>query len=149
MTPEQRRRLYQEGSDPVMPELHDWLEAQFAERKTEPNSGLGKAITYLPRHWRSLTPFLRVAGVPVDNNIVERALERAVLHRKNALFYRTLHGAQVGDPFMSLIHTCHLCGANSFEYLTELQRHARELAANLAAWMSWSYRQTLDRAGVG
>jgi hypothetical protein len=45
-----------------------------------------------------------------------------VLHRKNALFYRTLHGAEVGDLFMTLIHTCQLCGANSFDYLTELQR---------------------------
>ena len=51
--------------------------------------------------------------------------------------------------FMSLIHTCQLCGANSFEYLTELQRHARELAASPAEWMPWNYRQTLDRAGVG
>jgi len=66
----------------------------------------------------------------LDNNIVERALKRAVLHRKNALFYRTLNGAQVGDLFMSLIHTCQLCGANSFDYLTELQRHAQQLAAN-------------------
>jgi hypothetical protein len=58
-----------------------------------------------------------------------RALKRAVLHRKNALFYRTLNGAQVGDLFMSLIYTCQLCGVNSFDYLVELQRHARELAA--------------------
>jgi transposase len=29
---------------------------------------------------------------------------------------------------MSLIHMAELCGANSFDYLTELQRHARELA---------------------
>ena len=66
-----------------------------------------------------------------------------MLHRKNALFYRTLHGAEVGDLFMTLIHTCQLCGANSFDYLTELQRHARELAANPAAWMPWNYRETL------
>ena len=66
-----------------------------------------------------------MAGSPLDNNIVERALKRAVIHRKNALFYRTLNGAQVGDLFMSLIHTCQLCGANSFDYLIELQRHAR------------------------
>ena len=43
----------------------------------------------------------------------ERALKRAVLHRKNALFYKTLNGAEVGDLFMSLIHTCELNGANS------------------------------------
>ena len=91
-----------------------------------------------------MTLFLRQAGAPLDNNICERALKRAVLHRKNALFYRTLNGAQVGDLFMTLIHTCQLCGANSFHYLTELQRHARELESNPAAWMPWSYRDTLQ-----
>jgi transposase len=143
LNPPQRLQFHQEHSEPVMDRLHDWLEAQFAERKTEPNSGLGKAITYLLRHWRPLTLFLREAGAPLDNNIVERSLKRVVLHRKNALFYRTLHGAQVGDLFMSLIHTCQLYGAGSFDYLIELQRHARELAAQPADWMPWNYRQTL------
>ena len=106
-----------------MEQLHQWLEAQFALKQVEPNSGLGKAITYLLRHWKGLTAFLREAGAPLDNNICERALKRAVLHRKNALFYRTLHGAEAGDLFMSLIHTCELAGANPFDYLTELQRH--------------------------
>jgi hypothetical protein len=147
LAPEQRLRFHQEFSTPVMDQLHGWLEAQFAERKTEPNSGLGKAITYLLRHWRPLTTFLRVAGAPLDNNICERALKRAVLHRKNALFYKTLNGAQVGDLFMSLIHTCQLCGANSFDYLTELQRHAQELAASPAQWMPWNYRETLAQTG--
>jgi transposase len=140
--------LHQERSGPVMEELHGWLERQLAEHRTEPNSALGKAITYLLRHWRPLTLFLRQAGAPLDNNLVERALKRAVLHRKNALFYRTLNGAQVGDLFMSLIHTCPLCSANSFDYLTELQRHAPELAAAPAEWMPWNYRETLERAGV-
>lgn len=70
-------------------------------------------------------------------------MKRVVLHRKNALFYRTLNGAQVGDLFMSLIHTCQLCAANSFDYLIELQRHARELAARPSEWMLWNYRDTL------
>ncbi len=122
LTPDERLRLHQERSRPVMDKLHAWLEAQLAERRTEPNSGLGQAIKYLLRHWQPSTLFLRQAGAPLDNNIVGRSLKRAVLHRKNALFYRTLHGAQVGDLFMSLIHTCQLCGANSFDYLIELQR---------------------------
>jgi len=148
LTPDDRLRLHQERSGPVMDQLHRWLEAQFAERKTEPNSGLGKAITYLLRHWRPLTLFLRIAGAPVDNNIVERALKRAVLHRKNALFYRTLNGAQVGDLFMSVIHTCQLCGANSLDYLIELQRHAQNLATRPAEWMPWNYRETLAQVEV-
>jgi transposase len=148
MTAEERLRFHQQHSKPILDALHGWLEAQFAERKVEPNSSLGKAITYLLRHWKPLTLFLRQAGSPLDNNLCERALKRAVLHRKNALFYRTLNGAQVGDLFMSLIHTCELCDANSFDYLTELQRHAQELAANPAAWMPWNYRESLGRAGV-
>jgi transposase len=145
LSAEDRLRLHQTQSGPVMEQLHQWLEAQFAEKKTEPNSGLGKAITYLLRHWKGLTVFLRHAGAPLDNNICEQALKRAVLHRKNALFYKTLNGAQAGDLFMSLIHTCRLCDANSFDYLTELQRHASELAANPAQRMPWNYRDTLTR----
>ncbi len=145
LTPDERLHFHRAHSGPVMEQLRQWLEAQFAERKTEPNSGLGKAITYLLRHWRPLTLFLRQAGAPLDNNIVERALKRVVLHRKNALFYRTLNGAQVGDLFMSLIHSCQLCGANSFDYLTELQRHAEKLATNPAEWMPWNYRGTLEQ----
>jgi transposase len=148
LTADERLRLHQERSGPVMDQLHRWLEAQFAERRTEPNSGLGKATTYLLRHWRPLTLFLRQAGSPLDNNIVERALKRVVLHRKNALFYRTLNGAQVGDLFMSLIHTCQLCGTNSFDYLIELQRHAQELAANPAEWMPWNYGETIAHVGI-
>ena len=92
----ERLAFHQQHSGPVMEHLHEWLEAQFALKQVEPNSGLGKAITYLLRHWKGLTAFLREAGAPLDNNICERALKRAVLHRKNALFYRTLHGAEAG-----------------------------------------------------
>jgi transposase len=145
LSAEDRLRLHQTQSRPVTEQLHRWLEAQFAEKKTEPNSGLGKAITYLLRHWKELTAFLRLAGAPLDNNICEQALKRAVLHRKNALFYKTLNGAHVGDLFMSLIHTCRLCDANSFDYMTELQRHAGELAAHPAEWMPWNYRDRLTR----
>jgi hypothetical protein len=102
-----------------MEELRQWMETQFAEHKTEPNSGLGKAISYLLRHWTKLTLFLRQRGAPLDNNIVERALKKAILHRKNALFYKTMNGARVGDLFMSLIHTCELNKVNPFDYLTE------------------------------
>jgi len=51
MSPEQRLRFHQEHSEPLMKGLHEWMEAQLAEHKTEPNSGLGKAISYLLNHW--------------------------------------------------------------------------------------------------
>ena len=148
MSAEARLRFHQEHSGPVMAGLQAWLRAQFAEKKVEPNSGLGEAITYLLKHWDPLMLFLRKAGAPLDNNICERALKKAILHRKNSLFYKTRNGAQVGDLYMSLIHTCELNGANPFDYLAELQNHATELAQHPAAWMPWNYRETRQQTGT-
>jgi len=39
-----------------------------------------------------------------------------------------------------------LNGTNPFDYLTELQKHAEELAKHPGAWMPWNYRQTLSQA---
>jgi transposase len=148
LSPEERLRVHQQHSGPVMDELKQWLMAQLEERKVEPNSGLGVAMTYLLKHWERLTLFLRQAGAPLDNNVCERALKRAILHRKNSLFYKTEKGAEVGDLFMSLIHTSELCGANPFDYLTQLQRHAGELEQRPANWMPWNYRATLTALSI-
>ena len=144
LSPEARLQFHQAHSGPVMARLQAWLTTQFEDRLVEPNSGLGQAITYLLKHWEKLTLFLCQPGAPLDNNVCERALKRAILHRKNALFFKTCHGAHVGDIFMSLIHTCQLCGANPYDYLTELQTHAAELSAKPEQWMPWNYRHTLQ-----
>ena len=148
MSPEQRLRFHQEHSGPVMETLHLWLGVQFDEKKVEPNSGLGTAISYLLKHWDRLTLFLRQAGAPLDNNVCERALKKSILHRKNSLFYKNRNGAQMGDLFMSLIHTCELNGADPFDYLNQLQRHAEELKQTPSEWMPWNYRETLARKGA-
>jgi transposase len=144
LSPEARLEFHQARSGPTMEELQDWLTRQFEDRLVEPNSSLGGAIAYMLKHWEKLTLFLRQPGAPLDNNICERALKKAILHRKNALFYKTENGAHVGDIYMSLIYTCELCDANPFDYLTELERHADELARNPQDWLPWNYRQTLD-----
>jgi hypothetical protein len=141
--PEARLRLHQEASQPTMQELHVWLTRQLDDKLTEPNSALGGAIRYMLRHWEKLTLFLRQAGAPLDNNLCERALKKAILHRKNALFYKTQNGAHVGDLFMSLIYSCQLNDANPFDYLTQLQEQADRVAADPARWMPWNYQAAL------
>jgi transposase len=144
LSPQQRLLFHQTESGPTMEELHVWLVRQFDERLVEPNSALGGAISYLLKHWEKLTLFLRVPGAPLDNNVCERALKKAIRHRRNSLFYKTRHGAHVGDVFMSLIHTCEFCGGNPFDYLTELDCHTDQAASNPQDWMPWNYRQALD-----
>jgi transposase len=145
LSPTERLEFHQAESGPTMTELHAWLSRQFEDRLVEPNSSLGASVTYMLRHWEKLTLFLRVPGAPLDNNICERALKKAILHRKNALFYKSTNGAHVGDVFMSLIYTCELCGANPFDYLTELERHAGGAASNPQDWMPWNYRERESR----
>jgi transposase len=144
LSPADRLQLHQEHSRPVMEDLHKSLQEQFDQRKVEPNSSLGGAISYMLKHWDELTLFLRVAGAPLDNNLCEQALKMAIRHRRNSLFYKTMQGAGVGDLYMSLIHTCYLCDADPFHYLTELQRNADRVIAAPGDWTPWNYRKQLD-----
>ena len=145
MTPEERLAFHKTETGPLMEKYNQWLHAQLNEKKVEPNSALGDAIKYTIKHWNPLTLFLRVAGAPLDNNVCERILKKAILHRKASLFYKTENGAHVGDLFMSLIHTCELCKADPFDYLNELQHHAKEVAANPQNWLPWNYRENLQQ----
>lgn len=144
MSAEQRLAYHQAHSKVTMDNLKEWLGRQFDEKFVEPNSALGEAINYLLKRWDSLTLFLRKAGAPLDNNLCERALKKAILHRKNSLFYKTRNGARVGDIYMSLIYTCELNGVNALDYLNQLQWNASDVAEHPQHWMPWNYRERLE-----
>jgi transposase len=145
LDPKQRLQFHKQHSGPVMKNLREWMTSQLDEKRVEPNSRLGKAYKYLLTHWNKLTLFLKHPGAPLDNNLAERAIKKVVLHRKNALFYRTVNGAHVGDLYMSIIHTCELNGANAFEYMTILQKHAPDARKSPSAWLPWNYQAALAR----
>lgn len=144
LDPQERLSFHQEKSGQIMEDLEVWLRDQMDAKRVEPASGLGKAIGYMLKHWRPLTLFLRVPGAGLDNNIAERALKKVILHRKNALFYRTGHGAEVGDVFMSLTHTAALNRADPFAYLVALLRNVEAVADEPSAWMPWNFRERLS-----
>jgi hypothetical protein len=145
---EERLKLHQAESGPLMSKLEKWMQEQLDQHKVEPNSNLGDAIHYMQKRWKELTLFLRVPGAPLDNNICERAIKKVILHRKNALFYRTLNGAHVGDRFMSIIYTAELNGIPPFHYLVSLLRHSKEVAKAPAEWMPWNYQDSMKRLNL-
>jgi len=73
----------------------------------------------------------------------------AIQHRKNSLSYKTLHGAEVGDIFMSLIHTCQLNGINPFDYLMALDKHGEQVRQQPTRWLPWTYQQTMAALDTG
>lgn len=144
-TPEQRLSYHQTHSAPLMKTLFLWLNNQLVYDLTESNNGLGQSVRYMLRNWKMLTTFLRVAGSPLDNNWAERAIKIVIRHRRNSLFYRTSHGAQVGDCLMGIIYTCQQNKVDAFDYLNTIQRHAVSVAANPALWLPWNYKQSLAK----
>lgn len=140
MSADARLALHQTQSKPTMDNLHVWLQRQFSDKLVEPNSALGEAINYLLKRWEPLTLFLRKAGAPLDNNVCERALKKAILHRKNSMFFKTRNGARVGDMYMSVIYTCELSGVSAFDYLNQLQLNTTCVTKSPDLWMPWNYR---------
>lgn len=137
LSKEERLAYHQANSAPVMDELYRKLESYFEKREVEPNSILGEAITYMLSHREGLTAFLRVAGAPLDNNVLEQNLRVAVLNRKNWLFYKTETGALIGDILMGLIKTCEENGKNPFEYLIALQKNRKAVKELSEKWLPW------------
>lgn len=148
LSPEERMAFHRKHSAMPMSRLKKWFITQIKQKLIEPNSGLGKAIAYMLRHWKKLVRFLLVPGAPLDNNVCERALKKAILHRKNSLFYKTERGAKVGDMLMSLIYSAELAGANPFRYLTALQKFASKVSMAPARWMPWNFEETLLEEGL-
>jgi transposase len=140
LSPQARLEFHQIHSGPVLEQLHTWIQTQGDTHQVEPNSRLGKAFKYLLKHWQPLTLFLRQPGAPLDNNICEQMLKKAIRHRKNSLFYKTLLGAWIGDLFMSVIFTCQSCRTNAFEYLTALARHPQAVRDHPGQWLPWNYQ---------
>ena len=144
MTDENRMRYHQQHSKPIVDELYQWLNQQISEKKAEPNSGVGTAIQYMLKRWDKLTKFLTVPGMPLDNNIAERAVRIMVRHRVASFFFRTEHSARISNILISLIYTCRMNKVNPLEYLNALQRNKSALFKHPENWLPWNYREQLE-----
>jgi len=138
-----RLAYHQAHSRPIMNLLKQYMQALLDEKQVEPNSELGKAIKYMRNHWKKLSRFLMVAGAPLCNNVVERALKIAIRNRKAAMFYRTRYSAHIGGMLTSLIYTCSLAKENPHHYLTALQDYAHDVRKEPHQWLPWNYKASL------
>lgn len=86
-----------------------------------------------------------MAGVDIDNNIVERALKLAIRIRKASMFHKTEKGAQIAATLLTLIITANKAGKNPVDYLTELQKNKVEVERSPELWLPWNYEETLAK----
>jgi transposase len=125
-SPEERWRIRQERSRPVMEKLRAWL--TDAIPRVPPQSLTGKALSYLDGQWLKLVRVLDDGRIPLDTNGVENAIRPFVVGRKAWLFADTVRGAEASANLYSVIETAKRSGLEPFAYLrllfTELPQAA-------------------------
>ncbi len=142
---EERLERHQIFSIPLLGQLRAWLDWQLENNSDGSNSSFGEALAYLDNHWEKLTLFTRIAGVPLDNNPVERSLKIPIRIRNSSLFYKTEHGAKIGDIVMSVIATAHVSGINPVDYLVAVQKNRSSVHQFPEGWLPWNYSASLSQ----
>jgi transposase len=144
LTPKDRLKYHQEYSRPVLDQLKQYLQDKLDNNLIEANNSLGKAMRYTLKHWHALTQFIRLEGAPLDNNILEASLKIPIRIRKNAMFFKTEHGAYVGSILLSIIQTCSAAKVNPVDYLTTLQENKSQIFKEPDNWLPWNYNSQLQ-----
>ena len=139
MNPLERLSWHKENSAPLMNEIKQYGKFLIESKQAEPNSSLGKAISYFENHWEGLTLFLQIPGVPISNNANERLIKRVALNRKNSYFFKTENGSRIADVLLSTIETCNLNNINPYSYLVAVQKHRDKVLKNPKSWFPWNY----------
>jgi len=115
MLPEEKYRLRQEESRPILEKFHNWLMKRSGQ--VPPKSMIGKAIGYTLNQWERLTGYLKDGMLSMDNNAAENAIRPFVLGRKNWLFAGTPEGAEASALLYSIIETAKANGLEPYAYL--------------------------------
>lgn len=135
---EERLAYHQENSLPLMAAIKIECDSYLESTSVEEHGGLGKACKYFLKHYDGLTQFCKVAGAPVDNNLMEEGLKIKIRSRKTSHFYKTQVGADVANILTSIIATAYRNDINPFYYLNSLQRNSELVKADPASWLPWT-----------
>ena len=137
--PEHRRAVRQDLSLPLVDEFFTWLAAQAA--RVSRKSDLGIALAYMLKRQDGFRLFLDDGCVDIDSNLVENAIRRPAMNRRNALFAGHDEGGRNWARFASLIGTCKMNGVEPYAYLCDLFTRLANghLARDIDALMPWVY----------
>ena len=118
LTPDERQRIRQERSKPLLDALHQWM--VLNRHKITDGSATAKALDYSLRRWGALTRFVGDGQLPVDNNHIENQIRPIAIGRNNWLFAGSLRAGKRGAAVMSLIQSAKLNGHDPYAYLKDV-----------------------------
>ena len=138
--PVDRHQARQQGSVPILAELHAWMLTNTP--LVTPKSALGTALAYMGHLWPQLMRYTERGDLPIDNNAAENKIRPFVIGRKAWLFSDTPAGAHSSAVIYSLVQTA---TANGLEPYSWLRRVLRDLPAAktieaVEALLPWNLR---------
>lgn len=115
---DERKKLRQKESLPILSELENWMRNQLSE--VLPKSSIGKAITYTLKLWKRLTRYTEDGRWEIDNNPVENSIRPVAIGRKNYLFAGSHEGAKRAAMMYSFLGTCKINDVEPFSWLKDV-----------------------------
>jgi transposase len=144
LSAEERRRVRQAQSAPLLTDLEEWLRA---ERSRLSRSALVlQPIDYMLRRWERFAGFVEDGRICLTNNAAERALRGFALGRKAWLFAGSERGAERAAAITTLIATAKLNDVDPLAWLSDvLSRIAGTPQNRLHELLPWNWKATRHR----
>jgi transposase len=138
-SPEQRRRVRQEQSAPLLTDLKEWLQTERS--RLSRSASVIKPIDYLLRRWDRFAGFVEDGRMCLTNNAAERALRGFALGRKAWLFAGSERGAARAAAMTTLIASAKLNDVDPLAWLADvLARIAGTPQSRLPELLPWNWK---------
>ena len=140
MTPDERLRVRNERSRPLVAALEAWLRERRAQLSGQ--SETGKAINYSLKRWAALARFLDDGRLCMSNNAAERALRGIAVGRHNWTFAGSDQGGERAAALYTLIETAKLNGIDPQAWLADvLARLPDHSAKRIGELLPWNWQR--------
>ncbi|WP_245279856.1 IS66 family transposase [Rhizobium leguminosarum] len=142
---EQRLEHRRRDSEPLVKELHDWLQSE--RTKLSRNAPVAEAIDYMLKRWDGFTSFLNDGRICLTNNAAERALRGFALGRMSWLFAGSDRGADRAASMATLIMSAKLNDIDPQAWLAEVLANIADTPlSRLEQLLPWNWKPTQTAA---
>src|SRR5665213_1030497 len=139
LSAEERLRVRQEQSAPLLSELEVWLRDERARLSRA--ASVAGPIDYMLRRWDRFAHFVNDGRICLTNNAAERALRGFALGRKSWLFAGSERGAARAAAITTLIMTAKLNDIDPQAWLADvLTRIADTAQGRLPELLPWEWK---------
>jgi transposase len=136
---EERLRVRQEQSAPLLSALETWLREERAPLSR--SSTVVKPIDYLLSRWDGFARFIEDGRICLSNNAAERALRGFALGRKSWLFAGSERGADRAAAMTTLIMTAKLNDVDPLAWLADVLARIAAIPQNrLPELLPWEWK---------